>query len=628
MPKDEPTPFKLNGRRNSEARVNIPRAESPDCPNQTTDTSFISREELETRFNAASASLRMPFLFRELGLRLLYNSDNDNYYSHLRSQNTYQDDFTSSTSNIDYGHKLFSNIRNNHRFLKAKIKEGPQINNTEKEIKFSEEVKIKEIYQSALYFYKRMQTQHYLDTLEQEVSYSWITGYASYSSINRLINSIAKAHGYSSISESFKQILRGEEVNHANLDQDQIKIIYSLFYHLFVIEGSRDPASYINIPLALEYLANHRGDISSHNLNLFEIIPICFKDAMQALSYMGDVTFKSLTSIQYGHSYNGTQDFIERNRIAHTETIQRKTNSLLKKYLNLAEEQDLPDFSFTLNMVEDICRQWYGFTPQMEAPQIQFFGQLGLTATDVPRDGNCFFHVLANYYEADPSELREFAANLLDNDSIIEDGNWMDLNFAEIAQALALEWDVNIVLVQQNVELDQIDTMLEANLYRANTPDAETIYIGNIGNMHFVDLTPERREEFTQLQAAVDRIVNPQPPAAEEPLENLRSITRALEQAANESNDEEEYDSSSNSTVHALYRIDYDDLDFLNHKKIDQPYQLTVDEKHIIDNFISQNNECNYSTEHKVVILPQEISDFTLNDMSIVLGEMLNLFSQ
>lgn len=667
MSKDKPTPFKLNGRRNSENRVNIPRAESPDCIGQTTNTSFIARDELESRFNAASTSLRIPFLFRELGLRLLYNTENDNYYSHLRSQDSYQTDFRSLTSNTDYAHKLFSNIRNNHRFLKSKVKEGSKIVKTQKEIKFSEEVKVKENYQSKPYFYKKMQTHHYLDTLDQEVIYLNDPEYNSYEKINRLIIGHFGNNNYSLIAENFKRILKGESLNSSELTDTQTEIIYTLFYHLFVIEGSRDPASYITIPLAFEYLAIHGGNIFSTDSKSPEIIPVCFTNAMQALSYMGDVTFKSLTSIQYSHSYNGTNDYIKRARETHSETIQKKTNSLLMKHLNLEEGTELPDFSFTIDTVEDICRQWYGFTPQMEAPEIQFFGQLGLTATDVPRDGNCFFHVLTNYCEIDASELREVAAELLDNDSIREDRNWIDLDFAAIAQELAVRLGVNIVLVQQNTALDQIGNMLEANLYSANNPNAETIYIGNIGNMHFVDLTPQEGEAFTQLQAAVDQIVNPQPPippVVEEPLENLGNVTQALEQAANESDDElddeeesasEEDDSSSdtpsNSTVNALYDINYDNLDFLNHKenyepyqlsydinynnldflnhrKNDKPYQLSVDEKYLIDSFVVDNNKYNYSTEQKIAILPQEINDFTLDDMSIVLGKMLNYFSQ
>ena len=51
--------------------------------------------------------------------------------------------------------------------------------------------------------------------------------------------------------ENFKKILKGEVVDNLSLSPDQINIIYTLFYHLFVIEGTRDPASYITIPLAL-----------------------------------------------------------------------------------------------------------------------------------------------------------------------------------------------------------------------------------------------------------------------------------------------------------------------------------------------------------------------------------------
>lgn len=678
MSKDKPTPFVWNGRRNHENRVNIRRAESPDCTGQTTNTTFISREELETRFNAASTSLRIPFLFRELGLRLLYNTDNDNYYSHLRSQNTYQDDFTRSSSNTDYAHKLFSNIRNNHRFLKSKVKKGSKIDKKTKIIKFSEEAKVKETYQSKPYMeddkydggYKK-----YLDTLDQEVIYLNDPEYNSYKKINQLIIDHFGNNNYSLIAESFKRILKGEALNSSELTDTQTEIIYTLFYHLFVIEGSRDPASYITIPLAFEYLATHGGNIFGTDSNSPEIIPVCFTNAMQALSYMGDVTFKSLTSIQYSHSYNGTNDAREDYRIGHSKTIQQKTNSLLKKHLELKKNDELPDFSFTIDTAEDICKQWYGFTPQMEAPQIQFFGQLGLTATDVPRDGNCFFHVLAKYCDKNAFELRTLAANLFNNnDTIRGNGNWIDLDFSEIAETLARAWNINIVLVQQNTALDQIDTMLEANLYRANTPDAGTIYIGNIGNMHFVDLTPQEGDSFNQLQAAVNHIVNPQPPTppvVEEPLENLGNLAQAIEQAANESDEEEEstsekddsqsddssnsedssYNSSSddesdeetesaseeddsssdtgsNSTINALYNINYDNLDFLNHKENYEPYQLTVDEKYLIDSFVVDSNEYNYSTEQKIVILPQEINDFTLEDMSIVLGKMLNYFSQ
>lgn len=125
-------------------------------------------------------------------MRLLYNSDNNNNYYDLRSRGQYQTNYTSKVSNTDYIHKFFSNIRNNHRYLKSQIKKGSEMLKTEQEILFSGG-EVKEYYQSKPYFYLRTNTNHFLDTLHQVVVYDNSKSYDSYESIEeKLVETLVK----------------------------------------------------------------------------------------------------------------------------------------------------------------------------------------------------------------------------------------------------------------------------------------------------------------------------------------------------------------------------------------------------------------------------------------------------
>jgi hypothetical protein len=116
----------------------------------------------------------------------------------------------------------------------------------------------------------------------------------------------------------------------------------------------------------------------------------------------------------------------------------------------------------------------------------------------------------------------------LNSTSINGDGNWLNLPFADISRELAAHFHVNIVLVQQNTAIDQINTMIETNFSYGGNPAAPTIYIGNIGNMHFVQLNQEEGEPFNRLSEAVQQHIANLLENEEENSESDETVNSAL----------------------------------------------------------------------------------------------------
>ena len=316
---------------------------------------------------------------------------------------------------------------------------------------------------------------------------------------------------------------------------------------------------------------------------------------MQALSYIGDVVFVGKTSIQYSHSYNGTTDNMEPNRITQWDNIKIKTNKLLKTPgINYP-----PKFSSALNTILDICQEWYGFKPKIDEHEIQFFQQLGLEAIDVQRDGHCFFHALSNSIEGYTYlELIELAVRLTGNEDIRNPLAWVGLDFHAIANALAQELGINILLIQQNTVIDQVPAMLDLNFAFGDHDTESTVFIGNIGNMHFVQLTEIVGDLLNQLNALVEAHINTLiPPEEDIPL----AIEGIKLSDKDEDSDEESDDSagdnskpdSSNSAIHCLYNITYNNTDMTSlcsltkQNEVDN-YQLSIDEQYLLDSFLNR----------------------------------------
>ena len=363
--------------------------------------------------------------------------------------------------------------------------------------------------------------------------------------------------------------------------------------------------------------------------------------------------------IQYSHSYNGTNDNSEKLREMQWKKIKTRTINLFKKYLKVDEFK--PDFSskLILDQVLDISRKWYGFEPRINS-EIQFFNQIGLTATEVERDGNCFFHALEylledSYDYADYKNLRRLADRLVPGNNISDNGRWIDLNFEEIARELARELEINIVLIEQGANFDQLTTVLEHNFYYGGSAATETIFIGNIGNMHFVPLEIQE-ESYNQLQSALQNHIATltgtfaaenttesieNSAAIASPLENLKTVEKSLldlsdnepdEEAASEAekgsdNNNSDQD-SSNTTVNCLYNITYNNPDI--YKLFDckdhlyqEQYHLTIAEQDFLHSFNVTELEV-LKEPTSIFLISQE--QLYIDNSTLILGLMFMSF--
>lgn len=514
----------------STTRKNIPRADSPNCtvtgPTTIpiTTSTFLDLPALTTEHNSLNQTQNngMLFLLRELGLRLLYNSDRDDYYNNLRAKYKYITDFK-PVDGIDFSHQLFASIRNNHRVHKTFISSGNPLDQTS-EIYFRDGKIIKESFSSNIV----RGTETYYETIDHRISYTDDPSardgaYYSYEHINTHAASYFPNGDFArTLNTKFKQILKGESINEG-LTTSQQQFIYTLFYHLFVIEGSRDPASYLTIPMAISYLAELEVTNPKHGLKLLEafgkkaegIIPICFFEAMRALSHMGDVVFKDHTSIQYSNSYNGTEGKPREEAYKH---VNDKTNALFNNWRARFGNSDN-----IFHQLLILSHQWYGFMPRIhQSPNIQRFGALGMQAEDVPYDGNCFFHAFDRLLHAlgrnehngeviTPELLRRIASDNEPNPEIrpriAQDRRWLDLDSRSIAATLARVLGVNIALIPDNFNPNDIQAA--ANNIAASTSAGdpqhpnEVIYIGNIQNVHFVSLNIADDTNFQPVREAV-----------------------------------------------------------------------------------------------------------------------------
>lgn len=234
------TPISPGGIPLSASRKNKDRADTPDAPEAKTTTEFISYEDLRSNYDNFAHGHGILFLLRELGLRLLYNSDRNDYYEALRSAGLYRTDFHPETG-IDFAHKLFALVRNNHRFHKISLSSKERLEQDEQEISVEGTIKIIEKFLSPL---ENRSPSTYYETIKHDVIYtedpSNLSGYYRYNDINsHAIDYFPGGNFSSTLKESFKRILKGKSIS-STLSAQQKKFIYTLFYHLFAIEGARD----------------------------------------------------------------------------------------------------------------------------------------------------------------------------------------------------------------------------------------------------------------------------------------------------------------------------------------------------------------------------------------------------
>lgn len=633
-----------------------PRCESPDNTGAGgTTKSFLSLKQLRENLKSFEKTYKggITFLLRELGLRLLYNNDRDGVYRHYLSRDEYETDFNPEPD-IDFAHKLFALIRNNHRDHKNTLKQGhlgdysssdKDIVATEKKAEYNDGIKVEESFRSK----PKGNSYVYYETLDHRISYTNDTsisdGYYEYADINAHIKKYFPKKFAVEISKYFKAILRGESIKSEINDDAKLQFIYTLFHHLFAIEGARDPASFLTIPMALEYLASQENNNIKHGQVLLEgsgknegIIPICFCNAMMALSYMGDVIFAPYTSVQYSNAYNSTNNILTK-RISAWQKIHQKTNTLLGLWKNGTNDS----YQEILKKLVQLCQDWYGFMPRMhELPIIDHFDEIGLQAGHADYDGNCFFHSVRIRLEAigitqdngapiDHVYLRRIGAggNLLYE----QDGRWRDLDFEVIAQNLANHFSINIALVPSTTTLDNLD-VFQNHVHVSDTLGTmQTIYIGNIDSFHFVPLTnPMAGSEIED--AVYARVIEEYPglyandaDINDIPLENL-AVT---DQAGNNS-DKDNNKEGDNKTIGFVTKLEYDHQElytdlFANKtgEKLDDKFGFEMDDL-LVTNFnfqqiTSQMPIAKDSNTLSIVVIPDELRSFDFEQLSEIIGK-------